>query len=100
MNRLVKFLLRNVPLNELSEYIDNDKLRRGLDEAFNHLNEFMIENYYREGFKTTGSQPQVMNILSMSIENLCKWYDGTMKPRSGHNGDCTWTFDGQIWSHL
>lgn len=32
--------------------------------------------------------------------NICIWYDFTLKPMKGHNGNCRWKFDGQIWRHL
>lgn len=55
--------------------------------------------FHKEGFKITGVQPNVMNILTTYVENVCIWYDGTARPRKGHHGDCTWKFDGQIYWH-
>jgi hypothetical protein len=35
----------------------------------------------------------------LEINNICLWYDGTLRPGRGHS-NCKWTFDGQIWRHL
>lgn len=32
-------------------------------------------------------------------ENVCLWWDGTLKPQKGHNATCSWLFDGQIYYH-
>lgn len=52
-----------------------------------------------DGFKTIGNQPNVMNVLTPQMKNICCWYDGTAKPSRGHNGLCTWRFDGQFYIH-
>lgn len=46
-----------------------------------------------------GIDPTKTNHL-LRLTNICVWYDGTMRPGRGHNGDCKWDFDGQIWWHL
>lgn len=53
----------------------------------------------KDGFVTLGTQPQLMNILETRAENVCRWYDGTLRARKGHHGDCTWKFDGSIFWH-
>ena len=35
-----------------------------------------------------------------TYQNICTWYDGTLRPAKGHNGGCRWRFDGQVWFHL
>ena len=54
----------------------------------------------RDGFKMLAAQPNIQNILTTTLTNICVWYDGTMRPMRGHDGSCQWKFDGQIWSHL
>lgn len=53
-----------------------------------------------EGIATIQNRPQIMNILETHVENMCLWYDGTLKPMRGHTADCKWRFDGFIWEHL
>jgi len=52
-----------------------------------------------DGIKTIGVHPQLMNILQTTAENVCRWHDGTLRPRKGHYGDCHWKFDGSIFWH-
>lgn len=52
-----------------------------------------------DGYKVLAAQPNIQNILTTVAENICIWYDGTMHPHRGHNGDCKWEFDGQIFWH-
>lgn len=33
-------------------------------------------------------------------QNICIWYDGTLKIMRGHHGDCKWQFDEMVWKHL
>lgn len=35
----------------------------------------------------------------LHTKNVCIWYDGTLRALRGHNGNCSWTFDGQVWYH-
>lgn len=33
-------------------------------------------------------------------QNVCVWWDGTLRPGRGHSGNCKWRFDGQFHIHL
>ncbi len=33
-------------------------------------------------------------------KNIAIWYDGTLRAAKGHQGECRWFFDGQIWYQL
>lgn len=60
-----------------------------------------IKYYFRTGYKTIGSNPNLINILTTTdARNMCMWYDGTMLPAKGHNGACGWKFDGQVFYHV
>ena len=36
---------------------------------------------------------------STFYHNICIWFDGTIRPLKGHNGNCRWTYDGQVYYH-
>ena len=36
---------------------------------------------------------------SWMAQNICLWYDGTVKPKLGHRANCKWKYDGQVFYH-
>ncbi len=36
---------------------------------------------------------------SFYCSNICIWWDGAIRPARGHNGNCIWGFDGQVYYH-
>ena len=36
---------------------------------------------------------------SIYCQNICIWFDGTIRPMKGHNGTCRWVYDGQVYYH-
>lgn len=35
----------------------------------------------------------------MMTQNIAVWFDGTLRPAKGHNGNCRWFYDGQVFYH-
>lgn len=54
-----------------------------------------------KGYMSIGTR-DLINILdtrgSWYCQNICIWHDGTVRPLKGHNGNCKWTYDGQIFA--
>lgn len=95
--------LRYVDLttNKVHQYKEPKKWQRKILRLFKRR--LMTDALYypeMDGFKSIGVQPQFLNILTTTGENMCTWYDGTMRSMFGHDGTCQWRFDGQFWIHI